>query len=231
MDAAKESPPVGSQLVKALFKAQLLINPIVQDAFNEYSKYHYVKGETIYIVASRALLKAGLIARRRSWSIDQNFLHQKIDDKGVLESEARMVRMVFQLSHPESGESEIDKVEFPAQVKKGTPLDKAVAAALTTSLAYWLRDLLLIPRVDHEMDKRDDEPAEPGTLPREEALKALKKKLQDLGCKDPADANAVVRFVAIDDRNGEPIYDGIKDVAEKNVPRNCARLNLMIYFG
>ena len=125
--------------------------------------------------------------------------------------------MDFELCHPASGESQTDKADFPAQLKKGTPLDKAVAAALTTSLAYWLRDLLLIPRVDHEMDKRNDEPADPGELLKTEALKALKKKLRNLGCTNVPDADAVVRFVAIDDRSGEPIYDSIKDVEAKNV--------------
>jgi len=51
-----------------------------------------------------------------------------------------------------------ETLEFPAIVRKGTPHDKAVAAALTTSLSYWLRDVLLLPRMDNEasMDRRND---------------------------------------------------------------------------
>ncbi|MCB9228621.1 MAG: hypothetical protein H6618_03335 [Deltaproteobacteria bacterium] len=43
-------------------------------------------------------------------------------------------------------------------MRKQTPKDKAVAASLTTALAYWLRDILLLPRVDDSgsMDRRND---------------------------------------------------------------------------
>ena len=207
-----------AQLQKALLEAQLLINPVVKDAENTYSKYRYVKGETIYIVATRALLKVGLVARRRSWNTADHAFHETRDDEGVLIAETRMVSMEFELCHPESGEFQRDTADFPAQLKKGTPLDKAVAAALTTSLAYWLRDLLLIPRVDHEMDKRNDEDFEPGGVSAAEAMAELKQMLfKQVGCQGPEDADAVVRYAATDSHNGSPVYSGLKQVEQKSV--------------
>lgn len=54
--------------------------------------------------------------------------------------------------------------------EKGRPLDKAFATALTTALKYWLRDLLLLPRVvaDDDMDTRDDRES-PGVVKKHSA--------------------------------------------------------------
>jgi hypothetical protein len=54
--------------------------------------------------------------------------------------------------------------KWPFAEEKGRPLDKALAGALTSSLGYWLRSLLLVPRDDEEMDKRDDRAHDPEVL-------------------------------------------------------------------
>lgn len=51
-----------------------------------------------------------------------------------------------------SGESLALSSETPAIVQAGRPDDKAVATALTYSLGYFLRDLLLLPRVEEGTD-------------------------------------------------------------------------------
>ena len=77
---------------------------------------------------------------------------------------------------------------FPIIEDKGRPLDKALAGALTTSLAYYLRDLLLIPKQDeNQVDKRDDTRHIPqavvglsGAVSIKKKLKAANKSLDEL---------------------------------------------------
>jgi len=76
-------------------------------------------------------------------------------------------------------------IEFPAIEKKGTPADKAVAAALTTSLNYFLRDLLMIPRSEEfDMDKTDDTSYLPSPTFKSvpEKLAGLKKMVEEKNC-------------------------------------------------
>ena len=95
------------KLQQALLEAQLLIAPIVKDAKNEHQKYRYVKGETIFMVSSRALLACGLVARRRSWETAKEATHSmymaakgdKEGEKTIL-VETRNVSMTFELFHP-----------------------------------------------------------------------------------------------------------------------------------
>ena len=132
----------------ALMAAQNKIEPVAHDARNEFSNFDYTSAEAILMASRKALLESGLVARRGSWDIG--------------EGEQPLVAMHFYLIHPESGESMEEKVYFPAVPGKGRPIDKAIAGALTTGFAYWLRDLLMIPRCETEMDNRpggdDDTP-------------------------------------------------------------------------
>jgi len=56
---------------------------------------------------------------------------------------------------------------WPVVPDRGRPPDKALASALTTSLAYLLRDLLLMPRVDpaDDLAGREDRPAQQQAVP------------------------------------------------------------------
>jgi hypothetical protein len=82
------------------------------------------------------------------------------------------LELCFLLIHP-SGESIPLEITWAVCPDRGRPLDKAMATANTSALAYLLRDLLLMPRVDpqEEMDARDDgagsarEPATPTPTP------------------------------------------------------------------
>lgn len=140
--AEQQSP---ASLLRSLFKAQKAIEPIVKDAENSHSRYRYVSAELIITESRAALLGAGLVARRASWSIEKDTF-----------SGYAMVMMRFILTDVDTGEKIENDVCFPARERNGMPLDKAIAAALTGGFAYWLRDLLLIPRVDEEMDRRND---------------------------------------------------------------------------
>src|SRR5690606_34925850 len=72
-----------------------------------------------------------------------------------------------------SGESISAQQEWPIVPENGRPFDKAAAAAATASLAYFLRDLLLLPRVeegtDLDDDSRDKQPPPPP--PKREPVK------------------------------------------------------------
>jgi hypothetical protein len=92
---------------------------------------------------------AGLVLRRAGWTFEGT------PDGGIVKSQ-------FVLTHPASGESITDEVAWVAVPRGQQPIDKAMAGALTASLGYALRDLLLVPREDeNEMDRQDDSKFQP----------------------------------------------------------------------
>lgn len=137
-------------LAAALVAAQRAISNVPHDKTNTFHRYSYTSSEAIFREAREALLGAGLAAVMTGWSI---------------EGEAA-VRVAFRLIH-ESGPSADYEVAAPALVDKGRPFDKAVSAALTLAESYWLRGLLLIPRVADSEDVagRDDTAYAPAATP------------------------------------------------------------------
>lgn len=141
--ASNDEPP--RSLSAALLAAQRAVNAVGKDSRNDFHKYRYVSAEAMISACRAALAEGGLTVRRRAW---------EISDDGTF------VVSKFEVSYSLTGESTVDTVPWFAVVEKGKPADKALASALTTSLSYWLRDLLLIPREDEEtMDSRDDRTA------------------------------------------------------------------------
>ena len=138
-------------LESALLVAQQAIENVAKDSENTFSRYKYTSAEAIIGACREALHGAGLVARRVTWLIETQPYYTDAD--GYREC---IVTSTFRLSHPASGSIEDFVVPFPAMERKGMPLDKAIAAALTSGWAYWLRDLLAVPRAAEEMDKRDD---------------------------------------------------------------------------
>lgn len=143
------------RLAGALIKAQAKCRAVEKDARNTYHKYNYASAEAIIEEAKGPLNECGL-------ALMPVGLHVNGHDR---EGENRFeLEREFLLLH-ESGESVPIKCHWPICPDKGRPLDKATASADTTSLAYTLRDLLLMPRVggDDDMSGRDDtsKPAAP----------------------------------------------------------------------
>lgn len=151
-------------LYKALLDAQKDVQEVAKADYNEFANFAYASAEDILREARKVLNSHGLVARRGSWTIAE-------EERPKMEF---VIIMDFILAHPESGGMITDKFPFPAVIMKGAPLDKAVAKALTSGLAYWLRDLLLIPRVDEEMNTRDDSAYTPPK--RSSGTKARQKK-------------------------------------------------------
>jgi hypothetical protein len=140
------------RLAAALIAAQRDLKAVHKGSENAFHRYRYASAEDMMSACRQALHAQGLAARSTRWSIESDETH-------------RWVVASYELIH-ESGEVEQYPMatKWPFQEEKGRPLDKALAGALTSSLGYWLRSLLLVPRDDEEMDKRDDRAHDPEVL-------------------------------------------------------------------
>jgi hypothetical protein len=134
-------------LADGLLVAQGAIDGVAKDARNTFHKYAYTSAEGMIGACRAALQTGGIAARRVSWRIEGDGLY---------------VVSRMSVVHGFTGEAAESETVWPIVVEKGRPVDKAVASALTTSLSYWLRDLLCLPREDESghMDGRNDDRAE-----------------------------------------------------------------------
>jgi hypothetical protein len=150
-----ENTPLTSNNAKlygALLVAQRAISGIANDARNSHQNYDYTSAEALIGGCRKALHDAGVVVTRRMWNT-------------VMTTTPPFVQMEFVVSHPASGETQIDRIDWPAIEQKGRPLDKAVGGALTSAMGYYLRDLLAVPRADGDMNDRDDRGHTPGNKP------------------------------------------------------------------
>ncbi len=138
-----------SNIAAALLKAQQAIESVKKDATNSFHRYNYTSAEEMIGACRKALHDHGLVATRATWGIDKD-----IGEFGCIVS-------TMTLMHADSGERIDAPITWPIVPEKGRPMDKAIAASLTSSLSYWLRDLLMLPREEEGMDKRDDRAYEP----------------------------------------------------------------------
>lgn len=131
------------KVAAALLVAQSSLKNVAKGSENKFHNYKYAGAEDVLTEARSHLHEAGLMVLRDSAKV--------LEDQGT-----PVLHSVFIVVH-ESGEAIVLDQEFPVVPGNGRPMDKAVAASLTTSMSYFLRDLLLIPRVDgEEVDTRDD---------------------------------------------------------------------------
>lgn len=148
---SQTSAAAGNQLFQALLAAQKELRAVPPDARNEFHKYDYASAERIIQECRQALHRHGILVWRGQWQ----YLTQPIP----------MVQASVHVVLAETGEALTETFQFPVLPSGSQPLDKAVATALTSGLKYFLRDLLLVPRIalDEDMDTRDDRqgPAEP----------------------------------------------------------------------
>jgi len=168
----------------ALLKAQQAIVSVSKDATNSFHKYAYVSSESMMAECRAVLHQAGLVLTSEGAGtlsvLEHSVVWQPFKDSEPVMADTKtvIVKRSFRLTHPASGESKTYTLEFPAVPEKGRPIDKAVAGALTSSLSYFLRDLLQVPRGDeNEMDRRQDEVVPPPPAQR---------KVADAPAKQPA---------------------------------------------
>ena len=147
-------PKLAAGLIEAIRACQ----SVAPDKRNNFHGYNYTSSEAIIEEGKAALLKGGLVLL----PVEASVVGSEREGPDRFE----LVRILV-LMHT-SGESAPLKVTWPIYVDKGKPLDKATAAADTLSLAYLLRDLLLMVRVapDDEVSGRDDRNAAPAPAPQ-----------------------------------------------------------------
>lgn len=159
-----------AETAKALAHAISECHAVTKNAENSHHKYKYASADAIIEEGRKALAAAGLALVPIEASL--NGSEREGPDRFEL------VR-TFALLHT-SGEITPLRVCWPVVPGNGRPLDKATAAADTSSLSYLLRDLLMMPRVDpsDDMNTRDDRP-QPAKPPKpKQSLPANGEELQ-----------------------------------------------------
>src|SRR5262245_6361378 len=143
--------PARGQLAGALARAQQRCRPAPHDRRNTFHGYDYSSAESVIETARQALAESGLALL----PVRQSLVGWEREGENRFELERQFV-----LLHA-SGETCPVVVNWPVVPDKGRPLDKAVASAATTSLAYLLRDMLMMARVDpaDDLAGREDRPA------------------------------------------------------------------------
>ena len=145
MSNEKPQPSGWEAILPHLLKAQVEVEAVEKASRNDYSGYFYASAEDMITASRRVLHNNGLMVTRNGWRIVESQREGRPDK----------VEAVYVLAH-KNGSSVACVTEYPICTKKGTPEDKALNASLTTGLSYFIRDLLLIPRCDEEVDRRQD---------------------------------------------------------------------------
>lgn len=191
-----------AKIAAALVAAQKSLKGVHKDARNKHHSYDYASSESIFLECRDALFDAGLVVLPRASS-------KRVEEDGT----TWLVRE-YKILHAEGESMDAEQV-WPVVPGNGRPLDKAIASAATASLAYFLRDLLLLPRVekgvDLDDDERDKEPPppkhpppkkEPSANARENKLRAALRKVATLDAEKRAKA-----FRATEDAGALPVDD------------------------
>lgn len=164
----------------ALLGAQSALKSVGKDAKNSFHGYNYTSSEGMISACRDALHANGLVVSRTSWRFDAG------------SGEFGMLISTFVLSFVDTNESVSAESCWFVVPEKGRPIDKALAGALTSSLNYYLRDLLLVPREEETMDSRDDtkyDPkartpyvphrSEPAPQPAKSGIERLRERVAD----------------------------------------------------
>jgi hypothetical protein len=147
----------GGQIAAAIAQARENCEAVRKDSTNNFHHYNYASADAVIGAAKAAMKGTGLSIITLDWEL-------RTTGSG-LQVSCEVIRHLL-LAHT-SGESVPIRIPWPVIPEKGRPLDKALGGALSSSLAYWLRDLLLIPRdgAGDDNDARDDRQHQPATPP------------------------------------------------------------------
>lgn len=190
--AAPESPPAQSAppaeslyqirtkgLAHGLAVAQRVAHSVEKDSKNQHFSYKYASGEAV-IGAAKQALAAG----------DLSFFADKYEVKGLngenvsmeeVHAGVAVLHSTYTLLHA-TGEARTYTSPMMIFPERGRPPDKALAAAKTYDLAYMLRALLLLPRVDeNEPDpdnRQNDQNYEPRTRDQQQRREPQQRRQQ-----------------------------------------------------
>jgi hypothetical protein len=153
----------------ALVKAQAAARGVEKSSANQFHRYKYASAEAIIAEARDALNAAGLAVFVESFAYQPykpDEAPPPVETKGGKRQAAAVGRVVvrYRVAH-ESGASLDAVCSSPVIPESGRPEDKAEATALTYNLGYYLRGLLLLPRVEEgtDVDQRDDHQRQGGS--------------------------------------------------------------------
>lgn len=169
---------------QSLLEAQRSIVNIEKKSENKFGNYKYTSCED-------------MIEHCRSALHDHSLVLLTLGSELINDASGIICSVSYQLVHILTG----DKADFvfpmPVVLGKGMPLDKAYCASLSTNLAYFLRNLLLVKRGDEKpIDARDDSHFEPEvnnepnnktntkTLSNDERAQVLQAKINDAKSRD-----------------------------------------------
>lgn len=150
------------KLAMAIVAAQTAAEMTEKDGTNNFHKYDYVSAEQLIHKCSAWLNGAGLaLVPLMSSLLPFEAPAAGGDDRDTKGQEAKgrptfILQRHYLLVH-DSGECLELCQDWPVVPEKGRPTDKAVAVADTSSLAYMLRNLVLVPRVDEGEDFNEDQ--------------------------------------------------------------------------
>lgn len=159
---------MSAELYAALAQAQATAGAVGKSARNEHHKYSYASSEAIIGEARDALSACGLALLCVDASLVSLCDVETVDQDGVARRSTQwQASLAYLLVHSSGGSMPIVS-STPVLPEKGRPLDKALATAKTYDLAYTLRSLLLLPRVDprelaeEPVDQRRETPVQGG---------------------------------------------------------------------
>lgn len=157
--------PTLPKLAMAIVAAQASAEMTEKDGTNNFHRYDYVSAEQLIHKCSAWLNGAGLalVPLMSSLMPFEAPAGGGEGDRDTKAQEAKgrptfILQRHYLLVH-DSGECLELSQDWPVVPEKGRPTDKAVAVADTSSLAYMLRNLVLVPRVDEGEDFNEAPPA------------------------------------------------------------------------
>jgi hypothetical protein len=150
--ASGTDPVKQAALFAAIATATFRAKAIEKDATNTHHKYKYASAEAV-IEEARVPLAGEGVCVIQTWDVLQR------PDGGAWFAD---VLCTYLVAHKDGGWMSFT-VPVPAIRGNGRPEDKAIAASLTYSLGYFLRGLIMLPRVDSSIDtdQRDDRDYDP----------------------------------------------------------------------
>ena len=142
--------PIPRAIAERLQQAQQSGTAVSKACRNDFQSYDYTSAEQILLHVQPLFAESGLGVFRIAWeplrwlcTADGDAQHK--------------VKIWFQITAVGEPDIWMTSVVWPVVANKGRPEDKAEGCALTDGTKYWLLGMLMLPRVDVEMDSRDDE--------------------------------------------------------------------------
>lgn len=171
--------PIGNKnLFAALISAQERAKAVTKDGKNTFHNYKYASAEAIIEEAKLCLNNSGLAVVCMGWGIKDSVPDvAPVAGKGdKFCTPPYLIQVHYAVIHS-SGETMVMTTESSVVPEAGRPRDKAESAALTMSLGYFLRGLLLLAREDAEnsVDQRNDttnQQSAPAAMTEEECTRA-----------------------------------------------------------